>query len=264
MNKLLNSPVYAGTVIAITVGGLLSLFLFVKTIGELVSWEDQEVYPSKTITVNGEGEELAVPNIASFSFSVTETAETTQDAQNKATEKINQAISFLKENGVEETDIKTQSYNIYPKYEYRQVVCTAFDCPPSGNREIVGYEISQTLLVKVRQQDEAGRFLTELGRIGISNLSGLSFTIDDENLLYDKAREKAIQDAKQKAERLASELGVKLEGVVSFNEDSPNIYGKGYGSGVMEARDVSMNQAPQLPQGENSYISRVWVTYEIK
>jgi uncharacterized protein YggE len=262
MNRLLNNPVLAGTVAGLIVAALLSVFLLVKVVGEVVSWDQTEVYPSKTITVNGEGEVLAVPDIATFSFIVTEEADTTESAQNLATEKINKATDFLKSNGVEEKDIKTEYYNTYPKYDYSRV-CTAFDCP-SSTPKIIGYEVSQTIRVKVRQSDEAGRFVTELGKIGISNISGLDFVIDDDGALYDEARGKAIDDAKTKAQELAKQLGVKLKGVISFGEDSPNLYGydRAYGLGGAEA--MSAKAVPDLPAGENSYTSRVWVTYEIK
>lgn len=251
----------ASTAMIVIVGILLSLFLLSQVIGEVISWNNTEQYPSKTITVNGEGEALAVPDIATFTFSVTERGDTTEDAQRLATSKINSAIDFLKSEGVDDKDIKTQNYNVYPQYNYNRI-CNEIQCDPS-TPEIVGYEVSQSVSVKVREQEDAGRFLTELGSIGISNVSGLQFTIDDDSVLYEEAREKAIVDAKEKAKRLAQTLGVKLKGVVSFGEerDGQENYGYGMGSTV---RTMAESISPKLPQGENSYTSRVWITYEIK
>jgi uncharacterized protein YggE len=264
MNRLLNSPAFAGTVVALVVGLLLSVFLLTKIISEVVYWGYDDPYSSNTITVYGEGEIFATPDIATFSFNVSETAETTEAAQEIATEKINKATAFLKENGVEDKDIKTTTYNVYPQYDYNRT-CTAFDCPPS-TPEIVGYEVYQTTRVKVRQADEAGRFLTELGKIGISNVSGLSFTTDDEDVLYEQAREEAIKDAKAKAKKLAKQLGVGLDGIVSFGEEEAYPYydygyeGLGGGPGMAKAMSV---ETPELSRGENSYTSNVWVTYRI-
>lgn len=261
MNRLLNNPVFAGTVVVLILGALLSVFLAVKVMGEIISWDSSEEYPSSTITVNGEGEVLAVPDIATFNFTVSQTEDSVENAQEGATEIINKAIAFLKDNGVEEKDIKTSSYNVYPQYDYNRN-CTVLDCPPS-TPQLVGYQVSQTTTVKVRQADEAGRFLTELGKFGISNVSGLSFITDDEDIYKEEAREMAIKDAKEKAKKLAKQLGVDLEDIVSFGEDQPyyDAYSEGFG-GARTLEAVSMS-APEISRGENSYTSNVWITYEI-
>lgn len=261
-NRLINNPVFTGTVVALLVGGLLSIFLAVKIVGEIVSWENNDTYPSSTITVNGEGEVLAVPDIATFTFTVSQNENSVENAQEGATEIINKAIAFLKDNGVEDKDIKTTSYNVYPQYSQNRP-CTAFDCPPY-NPEIIGYEVSQTTQVKVRQAEEAGRFLTELGKLGISNVSGLSFTTDDDDVYKEQAKDLAIKDAKEKAEKLAKELGVDLEDIVSFGEDQPYNYGDARAEGLGGAMTLEAKvSAPTISQGENSYTSRVWITYEI-
>ncbi len=263
LNRLLNSPAFAGTVVALVVGLLLSAFLLTKIVGEVISWENNQIYPSKTITVNGEGEEKAVPNVTTFNFSITEKANTMEEAQRKATEKSNKAIDFLKNNGVAEKDIKTEGYNSYPVYDYSRP-CTAFDCPTATNK-IIGYEVSQNVSVKVREQEEAGRFITELGKIGASNISGIYFEIEEDDSLKEKAKDKAIADAKEKAEKLADTLGVKLGDIVSFGEDVPYTPVDGYGMGGAEMMTKSVSSvAPSLPKGENTYTSRVWITYEIK
>lgn len=264
MNRLLNSPAFAGTVVALVVGLLLSVFLVVKVVGEIISWDLPEEYPSSTITVNGKGEVLAVADIASFTFTVSQTEDTVENAQEGATSIINEAIKFLKDNGVSEEDIKTTAYDVYPQYDYNnRIVCITEPCPSSAPR-IVGYQVSQTTSVKVRQTDEAGRFLTELGKIGISNVSGLSFTTDDEDIYKDQARDKAIADAKEKAGKLAKQLGVDLEDIVSFGEDQPYGYGSAYGGDqVVRTMESSAKVSPDISLGENSYISNVWITYEI-
>lgn len=262
-NRLLNSPSYTATVVGLIVGAFLSLFLIAKIVTEVKIWTDNSAtYPSRTITVNGVGEEKAIPNIATFNFSVTEESKTSEEAQNKATTKINKAIDFLKTNGVEEKDIKTEGYSVYPKYDLVRP-CTAFDCPPASNT-VVGYEVSQNVTVMVRDQDQAGRFLTELGKIGVSNVGGLDFVIEDDEILKEKAKDKAITDAKTKAEILAKQLGVKLGDILSFGEEQPYGAYDNYGMGGAETMSAKATVAPQLPAGENVYTSKVWINYELK
>ncbi len=105
-----------------------------------------------------------------------------------------------------------------------------------------------------------------MGGLGASQVSGLSFTIDDENELQAKARQEAIDDARGKAEELADQLGVSLVRVVGFSESSggyppiPYAFGRGGDMAVMESKAV----VPDIPTGENKIISNVSVTYEIR
>ncbi len=254
------------TELAIKIGmgvlGLLALFLATKTITEIVSWTKDQVYPVKTITMSAEGEALAVADIASFSFSVDEEGKTSDEAQKKATDKINKALEYLKTNGVEEKDIKTENYSIYPKYQ-NVAPCYAFDCPPSESK-IIGYTVSQSIRVKIRDTESTGKFLSELTKFQINNVSGITFTIDDESALYDLARKDAVSKAEAKAIALSKDLGVKLGDVVSFSEDNPNYYpADTYGMGGAEMMSFKA-AAPEIPKGENKYTTRVYITYELK
>lgn len=255
------------TELAIKVGagvfGLLAVFLATKTITEIISWSKDEMYPVKTITMTAEGEALAVADIASFSFGVDEEGVTSDEAQKKATDKINKALDYLKTNGVEEKDIKTENYSIYPKYQ-NAAPCYAFDCPPTESK-IIGYTISQSIKVKVRDAENAGKFLSELTKFEINNVSGISFTIDDTDALHDVARKDAVLKAQAKAEAVAKELGVRIGEVVSFNEDNSQYYGnETYGMEGDMIRSSEVKALPQIPQGENKYTIRVYVTYELK
>lgn len=220
----------------------------------------------KAITIEGNAEIFAVPDIATFNFSVTETEEDATIAQNKASEKVNAAMEYLKGEGIEEKDIKTSSYNSYPKYEWIQIQCIQAPCEP-GRQELVGYEVRQTITVKVRDTEKTGSLIAGIGDLGIKTISGVNFTVDDTDALEAEARAAAIADAKEKAKAMSKELGIRLDDIVSFNEDSNNSPYDGYG--IMEARSMEIGgmgggiSAPSIPTGENKITSRVFVTFEI-
>lgn len=222
-------------------------------------------YGMTSINVRGEGEVNAKPDLGSFSFSVTAEGEDAATAQKDSAEKINSIMSFLKESGVEEKDIKNRDYYLNPKYRYENVACASgMYCPPS-NPVIDGYEVTQTIEVKVRNLDSAGDLITGAGERGATNISQLQFTIDDESNLKDQAREAAIADAKERADKLAKNLGVKLVRIISYYEEegyATPYYGGMGGDSMMysEAKAVS----PDLPVGENNIKSVVNVTYEIQ
>ena len=245
---------------------LLAVFLTARTITELKGYRfiGGGVPVSNTVTVSGEGEVFAVPDIATFSLSVVEKKDTVAEAQETATQKINKVFDYLKGAGIEEKDIKTQNYSVYPQYEYRQEVCTPLRCPP-GTQVLTGYEVNQTLSVKVRDTKKAGELLTGVGEFGISNVSGLDFTIDEEEALQQEARKKAIDDAKEKAEMLADDLGVILVRIVNFNESGEQPYPIYYDLALSgKGGSATPARAPEVPVGENKIVSNVSITYEIR
>lgn len=241
-----------------------SLFLAVKTIDQIkkIGQNDNPYYNS--VSMNGVGEVVAIPDVASFNFAVNESALKVEDAQKVATEKMNKALDYLKAQGIEERDVKTTSYNINPKYEWKQGICNENFCD-SGKSVLVGYEVSQNVDVKVRDTAKAGEILSGIGALGISNVSSLQFKVDDDEALKAEARTKAIADAKKKVESVAKDLGVKVVRVISFYEETENppYYG-GYGMGGDMMMEKAASVAPQLPTGENKITSRVSVTFEIK
>lgn len=249
-------------------GVLLAVFLLALSIKEFkgIFGVGHDGYPQiNMISVSGKGEEVVVPDVATFSFSVTETAKTVGDAQTKATEKTNAALAAVRSEGVADKDIKTTSYNINPHYEYVQGVCTSTGCNP-GKSVLTGYEVSQTIEVKVRDLSKAGKLFETVGTLGVQNVNSLAFSIDDIDGVKEKAQAKAIADAREKAKKLAKSLDVRLGDITSFSDMSDQPYPYMY---AMADKAVSMSAgvrapAPEIPQGEQKVTSTVSITYEIK
>ncbi len=226
--------------------------------------------PGNTIAFSGHGEVTAVPDIANVYFTISKDAKTVKEAQTLVAQIEKKSLDFLKENNVLDKDIKTSNASFYPKYEYQYdtkiiIPCTEYDCPSRpGKSVITGYTASESITVKVRNTDDVGKIMQGLGTLGVSNLSGPNFAIDNEDGLKAEARKKAIDDAKEKAKVLAKDLGVHLGKITSFSEsgDYPMpMYAK-----KMSAEDsVSSGSAPaEIPKGENTISSDVTITYEIK
>src|SRR5207253_9607 len=118
MENFLNRPGVRGLIIALL--GLLVAFFAAKTVAELKSMKYIGSGPSATnsISVSGKGEILAAPDIATFSFTVSEEAASVSAAQQKSTDKMNAILGYVQKSGVDKKDVKTLSYNIYPRYEY--------------------------------------------------------------------------------------------------------------------------------------------------
>lgn len=263
-NEYIKTKVWkAGFVVAI----LLAVFLLIISIRELkgLAYVGRDVPITNSITVTGKGEKITIPDIATFSFGVTETAKDVLEAQNKATTRVNSALKALKDNGVEDRDIKTISYTINPHYDYQSSVCTSNYCPPSKSI-LTGYDVSQTIEVKVRDLKKAGTLFSTIGSLGVQNVNSLTFSIDDLDKEKAEARERAIENAKEKAKNLASQLGVRLVRITSFYDqsDEPIYYGReAMGADVM-MKSAAVAPAPEIPAGEQKVVSRVSITYEIR
>lgn len=250
---------------------LLAVFLGVKTFGEFVGlrYVGAGIQPTNTINVSGYGEAVAVPDIATFTFSVVSEKSTVAAAQDDVATKANNISGYLKkEAGVAERDIQTSGYSVYPQYDYQQSVCSPNGICPPGRQILRGYEVRQTTTVKVRDTAKAGNILTEVGSIGATEVSGLNFTFDDPDAVQAEARDEAITDAKEKAEKLARSLGVRLVRVVSFNENGGGYpvpyYARDMALGMGGAESAVAQKAPDISVGENKVTSNVSVTYEIR
>lgn len=241
---------------------VLALFLLVKTFDGIATFGHGDTPPVNTIVVTGEGESVATPDIARISFTVQESATTVLQAQNQATKRTNDALAAVSALGIAEADVKTTGYNVYPQYE--NVPCgPGIACIQSGSQKISGYQVSQSVTVKIRDTAKAGDVLQKLGTTGVQNISGPDFSVDDDTAVTTEARGKAIHDAREKAEALAHQLGVKLVRVVAFSENSAApypMYASVSKSGGMDA----VAQAPTLPTGQNETKVTVQITYEIR
>jgi uncharacterized protein YggE len=221
-------------------------------------------YGPTTINVRGEGKVLAKPDIGTFSFSVRAEGDDAKTAQDQSATAMNDIIGFLTGAGVSDDDIKTTNYTLNPKYTYEERVCAAnVYCPP-GNPVLDGYEVSQTVEVKVRDLDTSGDLISGVGTHGATDISGLSFTIDDEDALKAQAREDAIAEAKDKAKQLADDLGVHIVRMIGYYEEEPYpMYG--YGGAAMDSMAVKAESvSPRTPTGQNEVTSTVNITYEIR
>ena len=234
----------------------LIIFLFavyggIEVVGKLWAYKYLSLNNDKnSITVSGEGKVYAKPDIALVNISVVSDGKKVIDVENDNTKKNNQIIKFLKDSGVEDKDIKTINYSLYPRYNYYE----------QKTPEIIGYEITQTLEVKIRSLDKTGEILDGAIKNGANQIGSLYFKVDNDEALQDQARKLAIDDAKQKAEKLASQLRIRLVRLSAYNESgTPYLdyrgleYGVGGGGGT----------APQIQTGESEIVITVNLTYEM-
>ncbi|MGA1390097.1 MAG: SIMPL domain-containing protein [Ilumatobacteraceae bacterium] len=202
------------------------------------------------VTVQGTGSVKVVPDGVAFSFSVTIVADSTQSAVASVASAADEARSALLDAGVDEEDIATQSVSVYPEYTYSG----------DGTQTLKGYRATQNFAVTLRDTDRAGEkvdAVVEAAGDAVQINSVTPVLIDTTDASND-AREKAIDNAKDKAEDYADLLDVDLGDVLVVTEVSAP-------SGVTPilARDSGMVEGGAKTQIDLG-VQEVSVTVEVR
>lgn len=237
---------------------LLSLFVLALLVNEvrMSRYIGRGNTPLPTISVNGKGEVTSVPDIATLSVNLSKEASTSKEAQKLLNNSLSKTLDYLKTKNIADKDIKSEYGGVSPKYDYTVVNCFVYPCP-QPNQKVSGYIATQSINIKVRAVDDANDIRTGLASLGITDISGPTFSVDNEDGLKDQARALAIKDARARAKVLARDLGVELGEVTSFSDNSY------YPTYALDATYKSTS-ALELPKGENKIISNVMISYELR
>jgi uncharacterized protein YggE len=186
------------------------------------------------LTVNGAGSVSVKPDIAYINVgAATENASPSQ-AQSENTAIMEKVLAAVKSLGIEEKDIQTSEYSIYPKQDYQ-----------NGNK-IIGYTVTNILRVTVRDLEKTGELLEKTVASGANAGYGISFSIEDSGPAYEQAMDLAIKDAIAKAQAAAKSLGATVGKPIEVIE------GGGSYTPVRNAKMVaeSAAAAPSIQAGE--------------
>ena len=146
------------------------------------------------VHVSGRGSATASPDLAKLSLAVSVNADTVVDARNTAATTMTAVRNALEDEDIDEDDISTSHFRIYPNYEYG----------PDG-REQDGYTVENGLNVTVRDTGEVGTVIDAAITAGGDHIvfNNLNFVISDTSELEEEAREAAIDNLQEKAEQIA-------------------------------------------------------------
>lgn len=211
------------------------------------------------ITVSGIGKVSATPDIAVLSIGVISDSLTVSQATKDNTEKMNKIVDAIKNQfKVESKDVQTFGYNVSPKYDWT-----------GGQQRIIGYTVSQNVAVKVRDFTKTGDIISKSTELGANSVSGPQFSIDNPEKFQQDARAIAIKQAKDKAQIMADQVGIKLGRIVNYyeggQENSPiPMYAKADGIAFGMGGGASASIAPPIESGSQDVQINVNISYEIK
>jgi uncharacterized protein YggE len=202
MQNILRTPIVTATWIFVL---LFAILRFGPTIPLSVSTQAR----GEPFTVSDTGSAVTAPDTVVTSFGINETADNLLTAQSVANQKSQTLVSKLKSEGVEDRDIKTTSYNVNPEYDYR-----------NEPAKIVGYRVSITYSVKVRNFGKVNSVINAGTQAGANSIGGISLSLSDEKKeeLLNEARAEALDKAKKKGESLARLAGLNLGRIINVSE----------------------------------------------
>ena len=210
------------------------------------------------ISVTGTGEVSAAPDTAYINSGVTTQGATAREALDANTKAMNDLLATLKEAGIEARDVQTSGFSVSPNYVYTDARdANGYTLPPKIN----GYQVYNTVNVRIRQLDTLGAVLDKQVTVGANTINGITFSVADPSKLYDEARKAAFADAKEKADLYAEAAGEALGLLKSVSEtqgyDQPQPY-------MMKA-DLAAASAPvPVATGELSFSINVQVTWSVE
>lgn len=230
------------------------LFVYTKFAGPIpFSVTSVTTQKTDTFSVTGEGKVITKPDIATTSVGVQAQGATVKAVQQELNNKINQVTAAVKKVGVSDKDIQTTNYSISPTYDYRE-----------PTQKILGYSASSQLLIKSRDLDKINEVIDAATGAGANQVGGINFDVDDKTKAENEAREKAVADAKRKAETAAKAAGFYLGKIINYNENLGGyrgpmpMYAKAEGA-------VAVDRAPtQIEPGSTEITVSVSLSYEIR
>jgi uncharacterized protein YggE len=176
-----------------------------------------------TITVSGSGKVTIVPDVARINLGVTVSKSTVKAVREAGAKAMTDIIAAIKALGIAEADIQTTNLSLYPQYGSGSVP------------KIVGYQISEQILVTVRDLDKAGDVIDVASAKGANNVNGISFESGDPVKAQNDARAAAVAAARTSAQAMAAAGNVTLGDVISITDASPSFpiwYGAARGTAI--------------------------------
>ena len=163
------------------------------------------------IHVRGAGVAIGIPDVAVVTMGVEVIRENVADARGEAARLINQILDVLDSAGVANNDIETTRFSIDPRYEYTR----------EGGRILVGYEVTNTIATTIRSLPEIGAIIDKSVAAGgdASRVFGVRFEVENSHGLEQEARLLALQNALEKADLYATQLGVDRGDLYFVTED---------------------------------------------
>ena len=233
MSPVKHRPVFA---IAIAAGILFAAPALAQTV------------PPPAISVTGEANVSVAPDLALVDGGVSSEAKTAREASDANNTAMGKVLQALKAAGIDQKDVQTSRLSLQPQSAPNR----------TGPSAIVGYRASNRVTIRVRDVSKVANVIDTLVGAGANEIGGIHFMVSQASKWLDEARDKAVADARRKAEIYARAAGVTLGAPLSISEEGT--------APSMPYRKMSAGMAASAPvaQGEETLSVTVTVSWAIK
>jgi uncharacterized protein len=230
------------------------LFVFAKW-GPAIPFSVSSQSRGEPMVVSGEGKAFATPDIAKINAGVQLSGENLKQVQDKVNQKSQMLLNSLKNLGVEEKDIRTTSYNVYPTQDYTSI-------PP----KITGYQVSTNYEITIRNLDKVNDTIATLTQNGANMVGGITFDLSDDvkKKTLDTARADAVSKAKETAESLSKASGISLGKIINITETNSAAPRPFYALEAKTADGAGQSSQPSIEPGTSQIDLTVSISYEIR
>ena len=210
------------------------------------------------ISVNGTGSTTSTPDMAMMTLGVQRRAKSARKALSKNNKAMAAVLTALKGEGIADKDLQTSNFNIQPQYHYYKQSSSGDQKQP----KIVGYIVSNQLSVRIRDLSKLGEIIDLTITLGVNSGGNIQFMRENPGPAIAQARQKAMENAIEKAKNLTSAAGVGLGKIVTISESArqPRQFAM---HEMAMARNASAPAVP-IAAGENSYSVNVQVSWELQ
>jgi uncharacterized protein YggE len=206
---------------------------------------------SAWITVPGHGAVRVAPDVADIRLGVVTVRPTAGEARSAAATAMDAVLASLRDGGVASHDLRTTLLNLDAVRDWSD-----------GSQRITGYQLSNTVEATVRAIEATGALVDAALAAGATSLDGLTFRLDDPTEALAEARRLAVADARQRAETLAAEAGVRVGPVVGIVEGGAVAPGPPRPTATFRAK-AEADAATPVETGTNELSIEVTVEFAI-
>lgn len=160
----------------------------------------------------GMGYVKAKPDITLVTVGVVTENKDLNIASEENSRKTNEVIETLKKMGIDDTDIKTQSFTITPEYDY-----------VDGEKIFRGYKVQNMLSVTIRDIEKTGQIIDASIAVGANTVTDIRFTVSNPEKFYKEALNNAIINSIEKAKSVENTLKINVNKTpIQIDEESTN------------------------------------------
>ncbi|MCJ7453105.1 MAG: SIMPL domain-containing protein [Steroidobacteraceae bacterium] len=207
-----------------------------------------------TVSVSGQGEVTAQPDMARVTLGVEARRPGLPDARTTVTAAVDRLLALTRELGIDAKYVNATGLQVQPDYTWNQ---------EARKQELQGYVVSRQVQVELRDLDKLGTLMERAVSAGANQVGGATLDSTRRKELERQAMALAVQDARLNAETLARAAGAEIGAVRALNASSSPPQMPMY---RMAAADMPAGAPPAettYQAGDMTFTARVSVEYEL-